>query len=289
MKNKILTTLIFIFSLQFLIAQERYEINGKTYELKTEASGSIDLLWNIIDGQYRYFIRKDNIITELVNTRDSNRKYQKEYKDVLKSLTSDRNLDVKRVNLTLPSLRRFIDNYNTAADSNYTSSFTAAKVKARLLLFGGITNNIFVDNPNNSIAPLFGAAIEFIEETNLPRHALFFSARHALEQDDFEFSETQLAIGYRFRFINKANINIYTSVKLATFSFLQTPIVLANNSTTINNSTNFDAPITFGLGADIKITPKLYITLAYNEIVALFQGNSDNFPIDFATGIKFVL
>ncbi|MCB0388348.1 MAG: hypothetical protein KDD23_06600, partial [Winogradskyella sp.] len=77
--------LIFILCLSFsfvsLKAQETYTVNGETLELKTEVEGNLDLLWNIIDGQYRYFVRtEDGSIKELVNTKNPDtKKYQKEY------------------------------------------------------------------------------------------------------------------------------------------------------------------------------------------------------------------
>ena len=46
-------------------------------QLKTQIDGKIDLLWNIIDNQYRYFIRtEDGTITELKNTKNADNKFQ---------------------------------------------------------------------------------------------------------------------------------------------------------------------------------------------------------------------
>ena len=66
--KKILFLILFVGFSFSALAQKQYTINGKTYELKTEVNGTIDLLWNIFDRKYRYFIRKDSMITELVNT-----------------------------------------------------------------------------------------------------------------------------------------------------------------------------------------------------------------------------
>mgnify|MGYP000267953113 CR=1 FL=1 len=61
-------------------AQQTYTLNNETLELKTEVEGNIDLLWNIFDGKYRYFVRdKDGDIQELVNTKNKDtHKYQEE-------------------------------------------------------------------------------------------------------------------------------------------------------------------------------------------------------------------
>ena len=41
--------------------------------------------------------------------------------------------------------------------------------------------------------------------------------------------------------------------------------------------------------SDIKVTKNGYITLAYNNLFALFLENEGHFPIDFAVGYKFNL
>ena len=48
-------------------------------KLKIEVEGTINLYWNIINRKYHYFIEKDGTITELVNTKSSNKKFQEEY------------------------------------------------------------------------------------------------------------------------------------------------------------------------------------------------------------------
>ncbi|WP_370002266.1 hypothetical protein [Winogradskyella sp.] len=69
--KKIFLILIFSFAFQLNHCQETYAINGETLELKTEIDGKLDLLWNIIDGEYRYFVRTENDdIIELKNKSD---------------------------------------------------------------------------------------------------------------------------------------------------------------------------------------------------------------------------
>ena len=75
---KKLLVVISLFFLPFItISQESYSVNGETLQLKTEVSGNISLLWNIIEGKYRYFVKKDNTIIELTNTKNTNHKYCK--------------------------------------------------------------------------------------------------------------------------------------------------------------------------------------------------------------------
>ena len=86
MKRILLITSL-LFALQApLLAQETFEVDGSSYSLKTEVDGTLTLLWNTIDGEYRYFAKKGSAITELKNTK-TNRRYQEEYKEYYSSLT----------------------------------------------------------------------------------------------------------------------------------------------------------------------------------------------------------
>ena len=272
-------------------AQKNYTVNGESLELKTEVDGSLDLLWTITNQQYRYFIRtEDDTIKELLNTKDG-KSYQEEYKAVLTSLTGQ---SAENVNLTLPSLKGFIDAYNISKDSNYQTQNERIKLSTHLGAFAGMTNSPFIDNPENSIVPYFGAELEFFSENKLPKHAGFFSLRHQLSSDDFDFSSTQLAIGYRFRFINYQAFKLYGNLKIATFSLSKYEITYEDSENPGNfiteNESNYtlEAPFIFGLGADIKLGNG-YLTLIYQEIFAAFLDLQGNFPVDFSLGYKFNL
>lgn len=273
-------------------AQENYTINGETLELKTEVDGNLDLLWNIFDGTYRYFVRtNEGDIQELTNTKNKEtKKYQEEYKNTLNELTKDFDLKANKVNLTLFSLKEYLNTYNSSSDLNYTYE-DRAKLKTRLGVFGGITNQPFVENPNNESVPFFGLEFELFEQNKLPRHALFFHLRHALENDDFKYSATQLSLGYRFRVINKETFNFYGNVNLVTYTASKETFTSTdpNIGTFDVSNSGIQVPFSLGLGADIKVTKNGFITLAYNNIYAIFIDNSDNFPIDFAIGYKINL
>lgn len=280
---------------QITFSQETYTINNETLELKTEIDGQLDLLWNIIDGKYRYFVRDaDANIQELINTKGSDNKFQEEYKSILSDLTKGSNLSTDKVNLTLFSLTEFLNDYNVTKDSGYTSR-ERAQIMSRLGVFGGLTNSPFVENPENKSTPFFGAEFEIFEANRLPRHAGIFSIRHTLEHDDFKYSNTQLALGYRYRVINQPNFNIYGNLKFVTYNFTDYTFVNEdpdNPGTFITDegkSSDLDTPFIIGLGADIKISENSYITFAYHEIFALFLDSQGNFPIDFAIGFKLNL
>ena len=289
--KKIICVLCFILCVSFIHAQESYTINGETIELKTEVEGKLDLLWNIIDGEYRYFVRtEDNTITELKNTK-VDRKYQEEYKTLLNELTNN-SLSTKRLNLTLFSLKEFIDTYNISADSNYETSVSRSKFQFRIGVFGGITNNPFVSNPSNEKTPLFGAELEVLEAERISRHAVFMQLKHVLEQEDIKYSTTELSLGYRFRVINKETFSLYANMKFATVNFSNATLITETNGTITSqefSETAFDVPFIFGVGADINVSKNSFITLAYNELFALFLDNQGNFSTDFSIGYKFKL
>ena len=275
-----------------MYAQQTYTVGNETLELKTEVEGNLDLLWTIDDSKYRYFVRsEDGNIQELVNTKNpETRKYQEEYKTVLNNLTAGSGLSTKKVSLTLFSLKEYINKYDATTDLNFEYE-SRAKMYARLGVFGGITNQPLVDNPNNVTVPFFGVDFEVFSKTIFPRNALFFQARHALDNDDFEYMATQLSIGYRFRFINKTTFNFYGNLKIVTYDFIQQTLLVEGSTTEFytENTSALQVPFILGLGADIKVCKNGYIMFAYHDMYALFVDNGGNFPIDFALGFKFNL
>ena len=288
---KRISLILLLISISFsAFSQKDYTVNGESYKLKTEVEGSLNLLWNIVDGNYRYFIENNNKIEELVNTKNTSGSYQEEYITSLKQFTGSTDINAKSVKLTLPSLRNFINGYNATQDENYSFSENKLKVNTRLGLFGGITNNPFVDNPDNSTTPLFGAELELYDDDKAKRHAAFLQLTHVLENDDINYSVTELALGYRFRFIYSKNFNLHANLKLVTLSFSNSTTTPEEGGEPIDKSaTSFDAPVIFGLGADIKISENGFITLYYNELFALSLDNQGNFSTNLAIGYKFNL
>jgi len=291
--KKIIFLLLFVLFCFSTSAQKQYTIKGETLELKTEVTGTIDLLWNIIDREYRYFVRKNEVITELINARGNDNKFQEEYKTTLSELTKDSGLNTSDVKLTLYDLGNFINKYNASQDSNYVIASKEAIIKSRLLVFGGVTNSPFINNPDNINNPQFGVEIEIFEGNILPRHTLFFEIKHVLNNDEFKYSTTQLSLGYRFRFINTEKFILYANVVFGAYNFSKNTLSFINDADVIitkeitNNG--FDAPFAFGIGADFKITSKSFITLNYNELFALFVDSQDNFSTNIALGYKFNL
>jgi len=286
--KKFLLLLLICFTFQFNYGQDTYTVDGETVELKTEIEGQLDLLWNSIDGQFRYFVRIENgTITELKNTRDSNKNYQEEYKTVLSGLTNG--LSTDKLKLTTYSLRNYIDKYNASVDSEYTSNTTEGNVEFRLGFSGGITNNPFVGNPDNIKVPLVGAELEIYEANVLPRHSGFLQVRHAFSSDDFQYSTTEFSLGYRYRIINKSSFSIYGQVKLATVNFANSTFSDANAIEVKSNDTAFDIPLIFGIGSDIKVSDNSFITIIYGELFGLILDNQGNFSTDIAIGYKFNL
>ncbi|MFD1161014.1 MULTISPECIES: hypothetical protein [Hwangdonia] len=287
--KKILFLLVLTTSYLSLSAQQQYTINGKNYELKTAVEGHLDLLWNTVDKQFRYFVKTgDGNISELLNTKNSNNNFNEEYKTQLKNLTENTSISVNDLKFTLTDLTQFIKQYNTAVgDSAYLDE--KPTLKSRLGLFGGITNHPFVSNPNNTTVPFFGAELEIISSLKTSRHAGFFSVEHALDNTDFKYTSTQLALGYRYRFINKPAFNIYGNALLGTYNVSKNTIELIGLPHEVVKNSTFKTPFAFGLGADIKIGNTGFITLAYNELFAIFTDNNKHFPVDFAVGYKFNL
>jgi len=285
MKN-LAIVLCFFFS-TLLVAQETYTVQNESLQLKTEVEGQVDLLWNIIDGKYRYFVRSsDSVITELVNTRNENRKFQEEYKTTLKNLTG---VSAEEVNFTLNDIKRYLDSYNATQDPSYVSSIYNAKLQLLLEVFGGVTNSPFINNPENSTSPQFGAELELLDGNRIKRHALFMQLRHVFKTNDFEYSTTELALGYRFRFINSHAFSLFGQTKFATLNFLKNTVPGPSDEPVDISETVFDVPFTFGVGADIRIGDNSFITIRYNELFAALLDNNGNFSTNITLGYKFKL
>ncbi len=289
--KKIIFLLLFVFFCFSGTAQKQHIINGETYQLKTEVNGTISLHWNIIDRQYHYFVEKDGIITELVNTKDKTKKFQEEYKVTLSNLTKGSGLNTDKVKLTLYSLRNFINDYNFSQDPNYLATNDAV-VQSLLLIFGGATNNPFTENTSNTNNMLIGAEIEVFESSNLPRHSIYLQFQHRFRSDAFEYSQTQFGLGYRFRFLNKKTFSIYANILTSTYSFNKQIIsfldadVLTEQEISENG---FNVPFIFGVGVDFKASDHSYITLTYNELFALLLDNKGKFSTNISLGYKFKL
>lgn len=283
-----LVTAILLLSGSFLTAQQQYVIDGNTYTLNKEADGAISLLWNTIDGQYRFFSQKGDEIIELVNTK-ANGDYQEEYKSVLQNQTGS---DVSDLKLTLGSLRTFFDSYNVGQDPNYVET-PSVQIKTRLGLFAGVSNNVYIENPNNAIQPKIGLEFELIDESRLKRHGIVFRLSQTFENDEQKVNATQFSLNYRFKFIKKEHLDVFINTKIASYHHNTAEVMIPATDTAPErveeiSSNGLDAPLAFGIGADFKVGPG-HITASYNDIVAITQESNGEFPVDFTIGYKIGL
>lgn len=290
--KKIVIIVVFLFSSIMASAQKTYTIDGQSIQLKTAAEGQLDLLWTIIDNSYRYFIRtEDNQLLELINTQNTDKAYQQEYKTTLKEHTND-SLDVSKVDMTLPSLARFINQYNASINPNYVPIHSKLDAEFRVGVFGGITNSPFVGNPENEKSIVIAVESELLAGKN-KKHSGYLQLRHVAEKDAFKYQTTELSLGYRYRFIKTSAFSIFGDVKFATLNFSKTTIIYEDDDSNINTEhyedTAFDVPLIIGIGADIKLSNIIYANISYNQLFAIFWKNQGNFSTDITLGLKFKL
>jgi len=286
MKNLFFAFALLLTTISF--AQLTHTVDGKSVQLTEEIKGKASLYYIVINNNYRYFIKKDDKVTELTNTKGVNGKYQQEYKELLSILTADAPQDVSKVKLTLGSLATYIDNYNVKSDINYRMQKERPKPKTRAGAFAGITNHPFVTNKENTTVPTFGAEIE-VYDVKRSRHSLALQVKHSLSSSDLDYTATQASFNYRFRVVNTDKFSIYPQVKFATFTYSESEYINTNTNTIHKSSgTAFDGPIILGLGADVKLGMG-YLTLAADELVAAFLDNKGNFPMNLSIGYKFNL
>ena len=284
----------FLFLFSFSSFSQEYTIDGKSYNLQTEVEGTITLLWNVIDGEYRYFIKKGNELTELKNSRVDG-DYQEEFKDVLRLYTNEAPGEIEDTKLTLSSLKAYFDTYNKAMDPSYQVEGPNIDLQLRLAPFVGVSNAIFTENPRNALLLVLGADLELVDELKLRRHAVVLRFKQTIENSDFEYNETQFSLNYRFKFVKSDKVDVFVNGKFAAYTYSTrddevNPLFGMPGEPEFLSKSGGDlsAPATFGLGADIVIgSGRLFIT--YNDIVGIGVDSNGEFPTDFSVGYKFNL
>ena len=163
MKTLLSLTVLYLFlAVPTIHSQNLYTVDGKEYSLKTEVEGDLTLLWNSIEGEFRFFSKKGEEIIELRNTKQD-RAYQEEYKDVLRSQTSDGSVSVDKLKLTLKSLKDFFNSYNSEMDPDFSEIDNNIQLKTRLGAIIGMSNSIYTQNPDNITLPTAGIDFEVFE------------------------------------------------------------------------------------------------------------------------------
>ncbi len=277
----VLLSLLFCFSLS---AQQNYDVAGETISLYTEVQGPLSLLWNTIAGEYRYFLKNGEEITELKNTKKDG-DYQEEYKLVLYKNTNE---DASQVKFTKPSLSKFIDTYNASQDSNYVSNQTKVSLKTRLGGFAGMTNYPYFYNPDNTSLPQIGAEFEVMDGSKLRRHSIVFQLRQLFGNKDYDFNSTQLNLNYRFKFIQSSALDLYVNCKIADYVYVSQDLTDGDGNPIGGSGGEFQAPFAFGIGADIALGNG-YLTFQYQDLYAFNLEDNGEFPVDIAIGYKFNL
>lgn len=288
----LILSLVLLTQLQ-VFAQETYTVDGQSYSLKTEVDGAITLLWNTIDGDYRYFAKKGNAITELKNTK-TNGTYQEEFRESLKVLTADNPVSTNKVNLTLSSLREYVNTYNKQVDPSFSNERPSIKLGARLGVFAGVSNAIFTQNPSNALLPAAGIDFELIDEVKLKRHSVVVRLKQTFGNDEFQYNATQASLNYRFKFVKTEKLDIFLNTKFASYTYSSRDDFLVEDPNTgdiaeqSSSGGDFTAHGIFGLGADYKLGNG-YLFFTYNDIVGLGLDSNDEFPVDFSLGYKITL
>lgn len=290
MNNRIsLLICVLLVSISSIYAQENYIVHRQSIALNTEVEGELELLWNVFDQHPRYFLKKGRYITELKNTKRDGQ-YQEEYKEVLEAQTADAGISAHTVQLTLSSLKEFFTSYNKLKDDGHIPRRSEKQVELRIGALGGATNSVFTENITNESQTFVGLEVELIDLVQLKRHSMVLDFKHTFEGNEHKYSMSQFALNYRLKFINSEHFAMYLNTKFAAFTSFKREQPSALDSTVVlqRSGSMFNSPVSFGIGADIKLGGN-YITLGYHDFYALTMTSNDQFPIDFSLGYKFSL
>ena len=285
---------VIFFSLIFFLAlpaaaQEVFIINKDTLKLNREVRGPLSLYWVEKDHAYRYFVQKGKRLVELLNNHGD-----EQYKEQLTGLTTDAKIGTQDVQFRLYSLKHFTNTYNSLVQEDYVFNEATENIKQRIGLFTGLSNNIYTDNPENALAPVAGLEFEFYDPNLAPRHSAFMQLRHIFKQSDYDYTATQLSLNYRFKALYLKKFDLHVDVRLASLYYSEESFSVTNDAGEVvavqeDSGFTFTAPLSFGIGTDIPITPNSFITIGYNDIFSIVLDTNGNFPLDFTVGFKYSL
>ncbi|HET7360462.1 MAG TPA: hypothetical protein VFI78_00855 [Salinimicrobium sp.] len=294
MKNiKIFSLIVFLVATVKMPAQEVFVLDGETLKLKQEVKGPMNLFWVLQGYDYRYFVQKGNKMLELKNTTIQGEP-QEEYKNQLQNLAGNVEISTAHVDFVLYDLRFFVNRFNAKVNKDYEFNASTPNFQKRIGFFVGLSNNKYTHNPQNILAPVIGLEFEVYDPNLLPGHSVFLQFRQSFEQDEYQYSSTQLSLNYRLKFLNFRNFNLHLNAELATFLYSQNRKAITGADGNIvgyrdDNGFTFTSPLSFGIGGDIKITDESFITFSYNDIVSIVLDGNGSFPLDFSLGYKYNL
>lgn len=286
MKN-ILTGILILCFFSASIAQDlkTFNVNDQELELTYEEKGELSLLSYYLDREVRFFLEKNNELIEL--TEDN-------YKETLTTYASNADLNIMTLRYNVRDLVKVVRKHN-GGNNDYTDH---SDLRVRLGALGGLGNfseYSSLQNPTNTNIPFFGAEAEVYSETQYLRSAGFFQVRHAFGNDDFDLTQTEFVLGYRFKFINTSWFHLYGETELIslfnykltylddTLDFFEEPTLITDQGFQLGT------PVSLGLGMAIKLFNETYLTLNYSNMIRLGEPTRSDFPVDVRAGIKFRL
>lgn len=288
-----LVLICLLLSSNFALAQKIFIIEGDTLSLHKEVEGTLSLYWNEERTKYRYFVQKGNRMVEL-RDRELDGETRKEYKLQLERFTRDANIRVNEVKFVLYSIKHFINRYNAMVEGDYVYNASGSNTKQRVGLFVGLSNNRYTRNPKNVMAPVLGLEYEIYDPGFASRHSAFLHLRQSFPQDEFRYTSTQLSVNYRFKVLYFSGFDVHIDTEITTFYYSEESIYLTNEQGEVTGleeerGFSFTAPLSFGVGTDIKVTSQSFMTFSYNDVFSLLLKGNRFFPMDFSIGYKYNL
>lgn len=289
-KNSIFL-IFFLFSASSF-AQEVFIIEGDTLNLKREVNGNLRLYYNqSIDSTMRFFLQKGSRMSEL---KEESLDGIPQFRIQLDTFTEDSPVSTRGVPFSLSGLKDFVITYNSRVEDRGSDDEETEGIQMRIGFFTGLSNKVYVDNPDNILVPIVGLGFEIFDPKFAPRHSGLLHLRHSFEQDDFSYSATELSVNYRFRLFDFSNVSIHIDTELATLLYFQEEVAIVDQEGQLrdirkDDGFSLETPFSFGVGSDIKVTDNSFITLGYNDVVTIFLDSNGNFPIDFTIGYKYRL
>lgn len=252
-------------------------------EMIYEEKGELSLLSYRTGREVFYYLEKGEELTLLT---------PENYKEILMQKAANVDLDIMKLKYNLRDLSKIVRKYN-GGDNDY---YEPSGIAMRLGVLGGLgnfTEYTELQNPGNTNIPFFGIESEVYSKTQYLRHSGFAQLRQSFGNDDFDLTQTEFVLGYRFKLIDTDWFHFYAESELVSlFNYNLTYIddteeIFDLPTQVTDKGFQLGTPFTLGFGMAIKIFKETFLTFNYSNLVRLGEDTRSDTPIDVRFGVKF--
>ena len=241
-------------------AQDTYFKTIDNVQAKKIVDGSVALYYHYERNNFRFFVEKDNEITELKDERAARTSNEEDYKAVLNKIVANDNLSADYVPRTIYGLKDYLEDVNKSLDDDYKNMFEKAQITVRMGVFSGLSNNIYRTNVDNVYAPTTTLEFEFSDKREMTNHGAFVQFKHSFSNNELNYSATQFSINYRYSFLNTTGLRLFGNAKMATVTYAKSTMEYLDENEQLQSVSEkgfaFDTPVSVDTHSSIQSPPR---------------------------------